>query len=154
MRIALFDAVRARPTALLQSNGYFISPNCIREIKASDEASRPLCLVHEADMDKGGVPIAQLKLECPRQYRPYTFSQHDNSPRDIIPWLRLSAYQTVSMRLIIENILLASPSFYNYASIPLLMHGDITRNGMMFRAGPTVTAPVILYTSSFNPVRL
>jgi len=129
------------------SGGYFLSPNCIREVKASDEASRPPCLLHEADPSKGGAPLAQLRYECPEEHRHYIFQHFDDTPRDVIPWLRLSAYQTVSMRQIIERILLASPTFEKEIAVPLLMHGDITRHGMMFHA----LSSVVLCTSENNP---
>ena len=43
------------------SKNYFISRNCLREVKASLEAQRPLVLVHEQQEEKGGGPLEALQ---------------------------------------------------------------------------------------------
>ena len=46
------------------SKHYFTSRNCLREVKASLDAQRPLVLVHEQQEEKGGGPLAALRAEC------------------------------------------------------------------------------------------
>ena len=42
---------------IMLSRGYFNSKNCMREVYACSEAGKPLVLVHETDMAKGGAPL-------------------------------------------------------------------------------------------------
>ena len=55
------------------SKHYFTSRNCLREVKASLEAQRPLVLVHEQQEDKGGGPLEALRAECREEMRSYVF---------------------------------------------------------------------------------
>ena len=36
---------------------------------------KPVCLVRETDPNKGGVPLAALKQQCPEDYRPEIFAR-------------------------------------------------------------------------------
>lgn len=103
--------------------------------------------MHEDDPAKGGAPLAQLRSECPSEHQLYVFFKGDGDERTVVPWIRLSAYQVVSMRLLIEHILLASPNYQKEISLPLIMHGDITLHGM------TLLQDVPLYISENNAVR-
>ena len=49
------------------SKGYFASKNCLREIRASVDTKLPLVLVHERERAKGGLPLEELKSECPEE---------------------------------------------------------------------------------------
>ena len=46
------------------SKGYFESQNCRRELYAALAADRPMIAVQEADKNKGGADIGELKEEC------------------------------------------------------------------------------------------
>jgi hypothetical protein len=46
------------------SKGYFASKNCRRELYAALAADKPMIAVQEADKDKGGADIDELKEEC------------------------------------------------------------------------------------------
>ena len=46
------------------SRRYFVSRNCLREVRATRDQGKPIVLVHEEQEDKGGGPLEQLRLEC------------------------------------------------------------------------------------------
>ena len=52
---------------LFISKWYFVSKNCLREIRASLEQDKPLVLVHEQQEDKGGGPLEEIMNECHSQ---------------------------------------------------------------------------------------
>ena len=52
------------------SRGYFYSRNCLREARKAVVLGRPLVLVHEADPSKGGLPLNELRLQCPADGNP------------------------------------------------------------------------------------
>lgn len=87
------------------SSGYFLSANCLREVRRTVEQRKNLILLHEADEKKGGITLQEAKEECPSSLRDYIFE----SENQIIPWHRLSAYQMLSLRLIAERLLIHSP---------------------------------------------
>ena len=55
------------------SRGYLRSTNCLREVRAAREMGKPLVLVHEADPDKGGCTLAELRSECPKDLQATIF---------------------------------------------------------------------------------
>ena len=78
-------------TLMFLSRGYFKSINCLREVRAwadtregdaapgggggVDGPPRGLILVHETAPNHGGIPIAQLRDECPPTLVPLVFSE-------------------------------------------------------------------------------
>ena len=112
---------------------------------------RPPCLIHEADESKGGASLSTLFTDCPTEHRVYIFNDAHDQPREVYPWLRLSAYQCVTMRLLCEKILLASPQYIDLISVPLLMQGDVTRFSVNLGSA---RHQVVLYVSPNNPVSL
>ena len=56
----------ARVFLLFMSRGYFASTNCAREVGAasSEALQRPLVVVHEANVDKGGASRDEMHTEC------------------------------------------------------------------------------------------
>lgn len=91
---------------LFLSKGYFKSRNCLRELRAAAALSKPLLLVHEHDPAKGGLSLAESIAECPARYRDYVFGG-----RATVPWHRVREFQRLSMQLIAEGILAASPHY-------------------------------------------
>jgi hypothetical protein len=69
------------------SSGYFLSPNCMRELRAALALSKPLVLVHESDVKKGGATLAELRAECPEELREQVFKPD----AIIVPWARIGA---------------------------------------------------------------
>jgi len=110
------------------SRGYFLSAACIREIKAAQQHARPVCLVQEMDTNKGGGALQQFMQECPEQHRVYVFKHGPRKEsRPVAPWSRLPQYQMVTVRLIIEAILINSPAFEGEPEVPIVMAGDVSR---------------------------
>ena len=48
---------------IMLTRGYFTSKNCLREIMHSFLCDKPMVLVHEDDLTKGGAPLEVLRLE-------------------------------------------------------------------------------------------
>ena len=90
------------------SKHYFTSRNCLREVKASLEAQRPLVLVHEQQEDKGGGPLEALRAECREEMRSYLFDGH--MP---IVWHRISHYQNLTLKLIATEMLRHGPKYHD-----------------------------------------
>ena len=51
------------------SRRYFVSRNCLREVRATLDQGKPIVLVHEEQEDKGGGPLEALQAECPEDMR-------------------------------------------------------------------------------------
>ena len=90
------------------SKHYFTSRNCLREVKASLEAQRPLVLVHEQQEDKGGGPLEALRAECREEMRSYLFDGH--MP---IVWHRISHYQNLTLKFIATEMLRHGPKYHD-----------------------------------------
>ena len=65
------------------SRGYFHSKNCMRELRKSLEAEKPLVLVHEPDESKGGASLEALKEECDPALRARLFFGARTSNADV-----------------------------------------------------------------------
>ena len=91
---------------LFLSRGYFLSRNCLREVRAALASEKPLVLVHETDPSKGGAPLEEIIRECPDELREAIFRG-----RDVIPWLRLGHFQRESLCIIAESMLLCLPRY-------------------------------------------
>ena len=63
---------------------------------------KPLVRVHEADPDKGGGTLADLRAECPEELRAAIF----DAGWPIAVWHRIEAFQHVSLKVIAEALLL------------------------------------------------
>ena len=101
--------VRATSVMLLFiSKLYFVSKNCLREIRASLEQDKPLVLVHEQQEDKGGGPLKEIMNECHcKEMRANIFG-----PRTPITWHRHPACQKSR-----EGRLQARPAGYQEANV-------------------------------------
>jgi len=112
---------------LFLSRGYFESINCRREIVCTfDGNKKPLAIVHEPDAAHGGAPIDALQLEFNAQ--PWSsaaaashMATHIFEPSQIIEWLRIKVFQTVSVRLISEQLVRASPKYVRMEKVRLYL---------------------------------
>ena len=108
------------------SRGYFLSINCLREVRAAVEMQKPIILVHESDASKGGASLDELRAECPEELREAIFGGH--LP---VPWLRLGHFQKESLICIAEGMLAALPTYANMldenGALDLYMPGASTR---------------------------
>jgi len=87
------------------SQGYFKSPNCLREVRCAVTKGKPLSLVH--DPVRGGASLEAIEAECPIEMRGDMFSPH----RPVITFHRIKDFQMVSLRLLAEDLLLGCPNF-------------------------------------------
>ena len=115
----LEEIVETRCGALLVvvTDGYFRSKNCLRELGAALHAGKPLILVHEVDPAHGGLPLEELRSQCPLnlEYRPTGQDQlvqlavrERVSSQQVVQWQRIELFQLVSLRLIGEALLESS----------------------------------------------
>ena len=95
---------RTAVVLIFLSRGYFLSKNCMREVRAAVQMGKPLVLVHETNTGKGGAPLAALRAECPDDVRDAVFGPPDR-PAPVIPWRRIESFQIKSLQLIAEQML-------------------------------------------------
>lgn len=109
------------------SRGYFLSKNCMREVRAAVALEKPIVLVHETNTLKGGAPLADLRAECPEDMRLAVFGPADN-PRTVVPWRRIESFQLESLELIAEESLLHLPKYAKSYDTPpqLFVPGEIS----------------------------
>ena len=87
------------------SQGYFKSANCLREVRCALSNDKPLSRVH--DPVRGGASLEAIKAECPAEMRGSLFSRD----HPVIIFHRIKDYQTVSLRLLAEDMLRGCPNF-------------------------------------------
>ena len=133
------------------SNKYFGSRNCLKEVVASIEQSKPLVLVQEQQEDKGGGPLEALKAECrDDQMREAIFFG-----RTPIAWHRISHFQNLSLKLIATEMLRNGPRLRRSISgrpggnasenVVLAQHGEVNVSKL------TLPRPLTLWCSAGNP---
>ena len=61
--------------------------DCQKEIEATLDNSNPIILLHEADLQRGGETLEQLREDCMEEWRDQIFT----SERRTIPWQRSAA---------------------------------------------------------------
>ena len=122
------------------SRGYLRSTNCLREIRAALEKGKPLVLVHEADPDKGGGTLAELRSECPEELQAAIFE----AGWPMAVWHRIEAFQHVSLKVIAEALLLKTPKYAGETALPLYISGEIRADSLTF------AKPVVLWASTVN----
>ena len=120
---------------LLGSERYWRSVNCLREVRATaadpatNKAAKPLVLVHESDETKAGAQLDLHVAACPSALREFVFDG-----RDVLPWLRIHAFQLVTLKGISSSLLLHSPAYYGKSEISLVLPGDAERATQSFDA--------------------
>ena len=70
----------------------FFSANCLKEVDAALEGTKPLILVHESDVAKGGAPLEKLRADCDCKGRIAVFDNGD----DAIQWHRVNDFQLLT----------------------------------------------------------
>ena len=122
------------------SKGYLRSTNCLREVRAALEMGKPLVLVHEADPDKGGGTLAELRSECPEELQAAIF----DAGWPMAVWHRIEAFQHVSLKVIAEALLLKTPKYAGEDELPLCIPGEVRADDLAF------PKPVVLWASTLN----
>jgi len=123
------------------SQGYLASKNCLREIRAAVSMSKPRINVHEADPRKGGATLTEMRdKDCPPELRDAVFGG-----KKPVQWHRIADFQLVTLKVIAEQILLASPEYSAKPSLPLVMRGEVTAQQLAF------PSECVLFTSKANP---
>jgi len=84
---------KSQVVLLFLSKGYFLSRNCLREVRAAVTSSKPVILVHEHAEAKGGDRLEVLRQECPEDLRELVF----DPKRPLVRWHRLSDLNRVSL---------------------------------------------------------
>jgi len=125
------------------SKGYFFSANCLRELDCALSIQAPLILVHEKNLDKGGVSLDTLRTEVVSQGRDAECLFH--AGQEIVIWYRVEHFQLLSLKRIAQSMLYATPLYKNLDMPPVLyLPGEITPELLHFRN------PVCLFVSRFN----
>jgi hypothetical protein len=131
---------RSQVVLCFLSRGYLRSTNCLREVRAALEMGKPLVLVHEADPDKGGGTLAELRSECPEELRAAIF----DAGWPMAVWHRIEAFQHVSLKVIAEALLLKTPKYAGEDELPLCIPGEVRADNLAF------PKPVVLWASTLN----
>ena len=120
----------------------------MRELDATFEHKKPYFIMHEADLDRGGMPLDALKKDWasvrPKNYRSSLSLFRDSTP--IITWHRMHDYQLMSLRMAAELVVHEMPSYSNLKQPPkLFLRGNILLKSFEFKVKPAV------YVSANNP---
>jgi len=130
------------------SKGYFSSRNCLREIRCAVQLRKPIVLVHEANEAKGGLTLEESMSECPDELRDRVFDSRRRlgmAGGRAIQWHRIADFQKMSLKLIAEQLLLASPQYASTCdALPLYFPGEISADALSFEL------PVCLRFSRHN----
>jgi hypothetical protein len=129
---------------VMLTSGYFQSRNCLREVHAAIEQKKPMVLVHEADTLKGGASLEDLSAEAASKSIDAAHLFGGTWP--IIVWQRVSHFQFLSLRLVVEATVHAMPPYRQQRTAPrLYSRSEITSGKLVF------STPVTLYLSDANP---
>ena len=115
---------------------YTSSADCLREAAAARQSELPLVRVHEWD----GPSMGALRRACPEEHRDFLFGSST-----VILWHRLKDFQQLALALICERLLLATPTYSDLTTLPLVVPGGLAWST------PTFEVPVGLYISQHNP---
>ena len=89
---------RSQVILFFLSGGYFRSKNCLREVRAALSQGKPIILVQEADENKGGGTLEELRAECPKDLQAAVFE----ASWRLAVWHRIEDFQLVSLKIIAE----------------------------------------------------
>ena len=103
--------------------------------------AKPCVLIWEADPEHGGAPLDELRQkECPPGLRASVFDVSE-----VVQWHRAADFQLLSLKLIAERVLLASPAYADKRSLPLVMPGELLEQELVLPSN------VRLLVSEANP---
>jgi len=104
---------------------------------------KPYFFMHEADEDRGGMPLDVLRKDW-ASVRPEVTLFSDSTPT--ITWHRVQDYQLMSLRMTAELMIHEMPSYSNFKQPPkLFLRGNILSKSFSFKVKPAV------YVSANNP---
>ena len=118
---------------------YTSSADCLREAAAARQSELHLVRVHEWGAEKNGTSMGALRRACPEEHRDYLFGSST-----VILWHRLKDFQQLALALICERLLLATPTYSDLTTLPMVVPGGLAW------ATPTFEVPVGLYISQNN----
>ena len=91
----------------------------MRELDATFEHKKPYFIMHEADEDRGGMPLHVLRKDF-ESVRPDAAAKLFSDSTPIITWHRVQDYQLMSLRMAAELMIHAMPSYSNLKQPPQL----------------------------------
>ena len=108
------------------------------------EQAKPIVLVHERQVDKGGGPLEVLLAECRAEMREAVFSE-----RTPITWHRIYDFQLLTLKLIATEMLRHSPPYAKAGggahALELVLPGEVELSWLV------LPHPVVLWCSAGNP---
>lgn len=120
----------------------FFSRNCLRELDSTFSQSKPFLVVHEADEERGGQSLEVLQADC-FSCRPELIVLFKEDP---ITWHRVADFQLLSLKMMSEFILHATPAFKSSKNPPrLYQRGEVLRKHLVLRN------ETVVYVSASNP---
>jgi len=137
------------------SHGYFFSANCKREIRQALTAKKSICLVHERDMKKGGMPLSTLREDCPADMREDIFIEG----REVVGYYRQHDFQVVSLKMIATATLQAMAKAGSRADLRNSLHDSVcgAAQSELYVPGELslqrfeLKRPLVLFVSVDNP---
>ena len=109
------------------------------------EQKKPYFFMHEADEDRGGMPLHVLRKDF-QSVRPDAAAELFSDSTPIITWHRVQDYQLMSLRMTAELMIHEMPSYSNLKQPPkLFLRGNILSKSFSFKVKPAV------YVSANNP---
>ena len=112
----------------------------MREVYASSEKHKPLVLVQEMDVTKGGAPLAELQDECAVDVREFVFGAA-GAPHTITEWYRITEYQLVSLVRVVKGMLLTCPTYAGSLALELFIPKEPSRLQLAFAAPSPMRCP-------------
>jgi len=125
------------------SKGYFFSTSCLRELRYAMEHRKPLLLVHESDVYKGGATLKDLRDDCDSKKIDAEYLFDGRWP--IIGWHRVSAFQLLSLKLIAQAVIHCMKAYHGPQAPRVYIPNEISRQKLIF------LKRVVLYVSAANP---
>ena len=123
------------------------SVNCCREAQAVTDKRKPVVLLREANMAKGGISLADSMPECETRpdVRDYIFTG-----LQAVTWMRIQEHQLESLRQVALGVLLATPRYASLQS-QAMQSLDLRIPGEVRLQQLRLPRPVRLCCSSANP---